>query len=86
MTGGRVENCVNKASIAITQGLGQGGIVGTMYGGTVSGCINDADIAGSTDLGGIAGYVDRGGVIENCYNRGNIVFTGFLQADLSASW
>ena len=35
----------------------------------MSGCINDADIAGSTDLGGIAGYVDRGGVIE-------IVITG----------
>lgn len=82
MTGGRVENCVNRASIAITQGLGQGGIVGTMYGGTVSGCINDADIAGSTDLGGIAGYVDRGGVIENCYNRGNIVFTGFFAGGL----
>lgn len=62
--------------------MGQGGIVGTMYGGTVSGCINDADIAGSTDLGGIAGYVDRGGVIENCYNRGNIVFTGFFAGGL----
>lgn len=82
MTGGRVENCVNKAPVVITQELGQGGIVGAMYGGTVSGCINDANIAGSTNVGGIAGYVDRGGIIENCYNRGKIFFTGFYAGGL----
>ena len=82
MTGGRVENCVNKAPVMITQELGQGGIVGTMYGGTVSGCINDADISGSTNVGGIAGYVDRGGIVENCYNRGAISFKGFYAGGL----
>lgn len=82
MTGGRVENCVNKAPVVITQELGQGGIVGTMYGGTVSGCVNDADIAGSTNVGGIAGYVDCDGVIENCYNRGTVSFTGFYAGGL----
>lgn len=77
MTGGRVENCVNKAPFMITQDLGQGGIVGTMYGGVVSACINDADISGSSNVGGIAGFVDRGAIIENCYNRGSVRFTGF---------
>ena len=82
MTGGKVENCVNMASINITQDLGQGGIVGTLYGGVVSGCVNYADIKGSTNVGGIAGYVDNGALIENCYNRGIIDFSGFYAGGL----
>lgn len=82
MTGGRVENCVNMSALNISQDLGQGGIVGTMYGGVVSGCVNDADITGSTNVGGIAGYVDNGALIENCYNCGFVKFTGFYAGGL----
>lgn len=82
MTGGRIEKCVNKTQIKINTDFGQGGIVGAMYGGTISGCVNEADISGSTNVGGIAGFVDRGSLIENCYNKGNIAFSGFYAGGL----
>ncbi len=77
MTGGTVYRCVNNAPVGISEGLGQGGIVGTMYGGRIAECANNGDVAGSTNVGGIAGFVDRGGVIEDCYNTGRIDFSGF---------
>ncbi len=77
MTGGKVYNCINNSSFTITQDLGQAGIVGAVYGGTVSCCINNGDIVGSTNVGGIAGYVDNGAKVENCYNTGSIGFSGF---------
>lgn len=77
MTGGKVYNCVNNSSFTITMDLGQAGIVGAAYGGTVSCCVNNGDIMGSTNVGGVVGYVDRGATVENCYNTGSVGFSGY---------
>lgn len=77
-TGGRIENCMNSASFSIPDGaMGTGGIVGALYGGTISGCVNTADYKGANNVGGIVGFVDRNGVVENCYNTGDVSFSGF---------
>ena len=58
-TGGRIENCMNSASLSIPDGaMGTGGIVGALYGGTISGCVNTADYKGANNVGGIVGYGD----------------------------
>lgn len=77
MKGGMVYNCVNNSSFIINQGFGQAGIVGAAYGGIISCCVNNGDITGSTNVGGIAGYVDLGAKVDNCYNTGAIGFSGF---------
>jgi hypothetical protein len=78
MTGGKVYNCVNKSSFNITEAMGQGGIVGLVYGGTVSCCVNESDLIGYSNFGGIAGFVDRGAKIENCYNTGDLEYGGLM--------
>ncbi|MGI6222225.1 MAG: GLUG motif-containing protein [Prevotella sp.] len=83
MEGGTIKQCMNKASFDVsTDGMGQGGIVGSLYGGTVSECVNEGDLTGLTNVGGIAGYVDGDGTIENCYNKGSIKFFGFFAGGL----
>lgn len=79
MTGGTVENCLNNAEFNIAEGgsMGVGGIVGSLCKGTVSECANLNDIKAGNNVGGIAGFVDKGGIVENCYNGGSITLTGF---------
>lgn len=52
--------------------------VGRSY-GTVTGCTNYADVKGySSDIGGIVGQSEKGSVITDCLNAGNIS-TGFVE-------
>ncbi len=67
---GRIENCVNHASV---KGVSQymAGIVGYSNEGVVTGCYNDGDIvAGGSYAGGIAGAAT--GLIELSQNDGNV--------------
>lgn len=84
-TGGLIENCRNDAQIVtdVDGVMGVGGIVGALYGGTISGCINTSDISSVNNIGGIAGFVDRQGIIGNCYNSGNISFSGFYAGGIA---
>ncbi len=69
-----VENVLNKATI--TNGTTVGGILGYGATGTVAtftNCQNDADLVATSQIGGIAGYIqDDSVVITNCVNNGNI--------------
>ncbi|MBQ8258752.1 MAG: hypothetical protein IJY97_04235 [Clostridia bacterium] len=69
-----VENVSNKA--AITGGTSTGGILGYGATGTVAtfiNCSNDVDLIATSQIGGIAGYIqDDVVVIENCVNNGNL--------------
>ena len=83
MKDGTVSNCVNGAEFLINNPMTsqamcwfQGGIVGMMNAGSVSGCVNTASITGLTCVGGIVGQADGDLLIENCYNTGDICFTG----------
>ena len=69
-----VENVLNKATI--TNGVTTGGILGYGATGTIAtfkNCQNDADLIATSQIGGIAGYIqDDVVVIENCVNNGNL--------------
>lgn len=71
--------CANKATVAAT-GRYVGGLVGKGTGLTMTSCYNQG--AGSStrtrpiNMGGIAGYVDGGASVENCYNTGSITGSG----------
>ena len=67
-----VENVLNKATIV--NGVTTGGILGYGATGTIAtfiNCQNDADLIATSQIGGIAGYIqDDVVVIENCVNNG----------------
>ncbi len=79
MNGGKVINCSNNAILTIMNDgpYGAGGIAGTNTGGTISGCYNATNIKGHNNVGGIVGYIDKFGIVENCYNTGMVTFAGF---------
>jgi hypothetical protein len=69
--GGTITKCISKGSL---EGVNIAGICG-YNGGTVSLCINHADVGQSYSGSTRAGIVQSnrfGGVVENCYNTGNI--------------
>ena len=68
MKGGKLTNCVSYASMDISGGMGQAGIVGNVFGGEVA----------QMNIGGIAGYVDLDGKVTNCYNTGSIDCKGMF--------
>ena len=56
-----------------------GALVGANYGKIIN-CRNYADVTGiSCWIGGIAGSVESGAIIEDCYNEGNIM-SGYMNA------
>ena len=69
-----VENVLNKATI--TNGTTVGGILGYGATGTVAtftNCQNDADLVATSQIGGIAGYIqDNSVVITDCVNNGDL--------------
>lgn len=73
--GGRIENCCNEALVT---GLAfVAGIVGESTGGFINSCCNTGIIdASGTEIGGIAGQVNKKTSISNCYNIGKIGTTG----------
>lgn len=71
--------CANKATVAAT-GRYVGGLVGKGTGLTMTSCYNQGAVSSSRtrpiNMGGIAGYVDGGASVENCYNTGSITGSG----------
>lgn len=65
--------CANKATVAAT-GRYVGGLVGKGTGLTMTSCYNQGAVSSTRtrpiNMGGIAGYVDGGASVENCYNTG----------------
>ena len=56
-----------------------GALVGANYGKIIN-CRNYADVTGiSCWIGGIAGSVENGGLIDSCYNEGNVM-SGYMNA------
>lgn len=73
-----IENCKNTANISGSKAIGGilGSCTGRSYYVTISACVNVGSITGSgTQIGGIAGNLENGHTIKNCYNAGNV--TGF---------
>ena len=71
-TGGRVENCYNKASVSGNSYVG--GLVG-QSGAILSGCYNEGNVTGTgMCVGGIVGKAS-GTKIKNSYNAGTIIGT-----------
>ncbi len=80
MTGGSVVNCINKANITANDNLG--GIVGESENVVIKNCVNLGDITTADPdngtrrrkgAGGIVGRASGDGIVENCYNTGDIV-------------
>ena len=71
--------CANKATVAAT-GRYVGGLVGKGTGLTMTSCYNQGAVSSTRtrpiNMGGIAGYVDGGVSVENCYNTGSITGSG----------
>lgn len=71
--------CANKATVAAT-GRYVGGLVGKGTGLTMTSCYNQGAVSSTRtrpiNMGGIAGYVDVGASVENCYNTGSITGSG----------
>lgn len=71
--------CANKATVAAT-GRYVGGLVGKGTGLTMTSCYNQGAVSSTRtrpiNMGGIAGYVDGGASVENCYNTGSITGSG----------
>ena len=68
---GTVTGCTNSADV---QGQWYvGGISGTGIGTGLSGCTNTGDVTSNTyGAGGVIGYVDAAGTVENCHNEGKV--------------
>ena len=71
--------CANKATVTAT-GRYVGGLVGKGTGLTMTSCYNQGVVSSTRtrpiNMGGIAGYVDGGASVENCYNTGSITGSG----------
>lgn len=71
--------CANKATVTAT-GRYVGGLVGKGTGLTMTSCYNQGAVSSTRtrpiNMGGIAGYVDGGASVENCYNTGSITGSG----------
>ena len=78
-----IQGCYNIGSLTARDGA-VGGIVGHLAAGgngtavevTISECYNAGAITASDNAGGIAGRVQDGHTIRNCFNVGEIVLTG----------
>jgi len=53
--------------------LSDAGLFGVISGGTVKNLgVEDADITGGSEIGGVAGYVNNGSSVSNCYVTGEV--------------
>ena len=83
---GKVENCVNYASVT-TSGSSSGGIAGHNW-GIIYRCINNGNITATNETsGGIAatnGYgVDLRSFIIECINNGNVTSSSWVSAGIA---
>jgi len=74
---GTVTGCTNSADV---QGQWYvGGIIGSGIGTGLSGCTNTGDVTSNTyGAGGVIGYVDTAGTVENCHNEGDVKGTYYI--------
>lgn len=67
---GELQNCSNSSTVIGTQSYAKiGGVCGMNY-GTVRDCKNTGSVRGHETIGGVCGYNEKGGIIENCFNEG----------------
>lgn len=67
---GELQNCSNSSTVIGTQSWAKiGGVCGMNY-GTVRDCKNTGSVRGHETIGGVCGYNENGGIIENCFNEG----------------
>jgi hypothetical protein len=64
--GGNIINCYTAGTISGSASF-VGGLVGYSY-GTITNCHATGTVSGISALGGLVGYIDRGGNITNCYS------------------
>lgn len=91
--GAVVEKCINTATIKATNMTGQptyiGGIAANGTGKIIS-SYNTGEIIAQlksgtySPIGGITGAIRSGGLIENCYNVGNVNITGGKATQIAA--
>lgn len=86
---GEVKNLTIDNSVVKASTLGSSGMFSGICGGTISNCINKGTVstnAGSTLnlVGGIAGRVSEGGVIEECGNEGTV--SGYTAGGIAGSF
>ena len=68
---GELQNCSNSSTVIGTQIWAKiGGVCGMNY-GTVRDCKNTGSVRGNEIIGGVCGYNENGGIIENCFNEGS---------------
>lgn len=74
---GTVTGCTNSADV---QGQWYvGGINGSGIGTGLSDCTNTGDVTSNTyGAGGVIGYVDAAGTVENCHNEGDVKGTYYI--------
>ena len=77
LAGGRVENCVNEATVGGEGCRMSGGVVGYMTNYTdntsaVVGCSNHGAVTGGDMLGGVVGSASNGSEVTNCRNTGAV--------------
>ena len=75
-------SCANYGSVTngIEDARNVGGITGSSQESTISHCANYANIKGGTQVGGIAGKINKG-TLETSFTSGNITQTNALRSD-----
>ena len=87
LNGGQVSNCVNRCSVEASSSGRVGGIVGFVSnptGNAINKSANVGSVTGKSNVGGIAGYIEKSGYnssdayvsIIYCQNSGDVVGTG----------
>ncbi len=74
-----ISGCCNTAGVTSAYGTAVGGIVGHLAANVsadVENCYNSGDVSGNMSVGGIAGALQDGHRIYNCYNCGKLTATG----------
>ena len=79
-TGSVVSGCINRGTVS-SSAVNAGGVIGRAWISTVKGCGNEGTVTSSAaQLGGVVGYfygsTSGGCVVDSCYNKGTVVYTG----------
>ena len=69
----KVSGCTNSGAVSGAKKVGSIAGITSIGGAEISGCTNTGDLTGGMDgIGGILGYVGKGGSVTNCDNQGNV--------------
>ena len=83
MNYGELQKCSNSSTVIGTQSVTKiGGVCGDNY-GTVRDCKNTGSVRGNATIGGVCGYNNYSGIIENSFNEGTVSGTaGYNVSDV----